>query len=92
MLLRRLPWVLALVGNHMLSGRCILLIIVAVHSNDANLAGSYLRGILWTDRHVQSPVFLSSTVLISLGVGAIFYTQVALEVIPNDGSRDRLRA
>jgi hypothetical protein len=26
------------------------------------------------------------------GVGAIFYTQVALEVIPNDGSRDRLRA
>jgi hypothetical protein len=28
----------------------------------------------------------------SPGVGAIFYTQVALEVIPDDGSRDRLRA
>jgi hypothetical protein len=34
----------------------------------------------------------SETVLNSTGVGAIFYTQVALEVIPNDGSRDRLRA
>lgn len=28
----------------------------------------------------------------SPGVGAVFYTQVALEVIPDDGSRDRLRA
>ena len=31
-------------------------------------------------------------VLIKPGVGAIFYTQVALEVIPDDGSRERLRA
>lgn len=36
--------------------------------------------------------FTSKNVLNSTGVGAIFYTQVALEVIPNDGSRERLRA
>lgn len=27
-----------------------------------------------------------------IGVGAVYYTQVALEFLPDNGSRDRLRA
>ena len=91
MIARRLPWVLALVSAHAI-----------FHLKLANprsptsfqhyLHGKRLYSLDFSVLLVRFPDIKRNGVLINSGVGAIFYTQVALEVIPDDGSRERLRA
>ena len=90
MVARRLPWVLALVSAHAMFN------LKSAYSRSLTSYRHYIHGkrlslLDFSVLLVRIPDIKIDDVL-SAGVGAIFYTQVALEVIPDDGSRERLRA